>query len=225
MKKNVKRLFALLFLVTLSTHINAQNKVEPVKISSIPFPLTWENTPLDYKVEGTGISITAGEKTDIYTFIDGSYYTNNVPKLLFKADSNFIFSAKITPLFDSVYDGGAIILYSDAENWAKLLLEKQDEKTFGLGASVVKNKKTDDSYHPINSKEIYVKVAKSGKIFCFYSSIDGKAWNLVRTFSIDKTDSMKIGFYAQSPNGKSCKVNFTDIKYRGEAFKNFFTGE
>lgn len=202
----------------------AVKAAEEVKLPSIPFTLHWENSPQSFKVTKEGISITADQKTDIYTFVDGNYYTNNVPKLLFKPDSNFIFSAKVSPAFDSVYDGGAIILYSDSSNWAKLLLEKQDKKTIGLGASVIKNKKTDDSYHPINSNEIYIKVAKADKVFCFYSSTDGKSWKLLRTFAFENP-GFRIGFYAQSPKGKSCTVNFKDIKYKGVGFTNFFTGE
>jgi uncharacterized protein len=119
--------------------------LDSVLLESVPFPFFWIQEPKDFKVlSGNEMTITAAKGTDIYTFVDGNYYINSAPKLLFTPDSNFIFSAKITPSFDGVYDGGAILLYSDSLNWAKLLFEKLDENSFIIGSSVISDKKTDD---------------------------------------------------------------------------------
>jgi len=211
--------------VFLSLSLFAQ-ATKPVKLPSIPREMNWENKPLNYKVSGNAISITAGKETDIYGDLDGTYYVNNVPRLLFTPDSNFIFSAKVSLAFNTVYDGGAIILYSDSSTWAKLLFELNDGNIIGVGSSLVRDKLGDDSYHvALNAKQVFLKAVRSGKTFCFYYSLDGKKWSLLRTFTYPNPENLKIGFYAQSPKGNSSTVNFSEIKYRPEKFKDFLTGE
>lgn len=206
---------------------NSHTPNDSIKLKAIPLPLFWIHNPKDYKIlSDDAVSITAGNGTDLYTFVDGTYYTNNAPKLLFTPDTNFIFSARIKPAFNSIYDGGAIILYSDSLNWAKVLFEQLNEDTWGIGSSVVSDKRTDDSYHiHTYHKQVWVKLAKSGDIFNFYHSSDGKQWALVRTFHYDNPEKIKIGFYAQSPKGTECTVEFSDIRYKGVGFTDFFTGE
>jgi regulation of enolase protein 1 (concanavalin A-like superfamily) len=197
-----------------------------VKIAGIPFPLSWDEKPVTHSVSGNAVTIKAGKETDFYCFADGNYYIHNAPKLIFKPDQNFIFSAKITPDFKSKYDGGAILVFTDTLNWAKVLFEKNSDGSNGLGVSFVNNKKGDDSYHlDVAGNNVYAKVVRAGGIFCFYYSLDGKAWKLLRTFPYQPSDNLRIGFYAQSPTGESCTVQFSEIKYRPEAFKDFFTGE
>lgn len=200
---------------------------DSVYLDAIPSALFWIDEPLTSQIKGKdAISIKAAKGTDLYTFVDGSYYINNAPKLLFAPDSNFVFSAKITPEFSGIYDGGAILIYTDSLNWAKLLFEKLDENTLIIGSSVISNKKTDDSYHlSTKEKALWLKVGKSGKIFNFYHSFDGQTWHLTRTFHYNSTKTLKLGFYAQSPKGPSCTVHFSDIRYKGEGFADFFTGE
>ena len=212
-------------LACVMAHAKAQPS-ESIKVPGIPKNVTWDIKPRSYKILPTGIEITAGRETDFYCFADGSYYVNTAPKLLFTPDTDFIFSAKLKPDFKSLYDGGAILVYSDTLNWAKLLFEKHDDGTYGLGASFVSEKRGDDSYHvTANGNEVYVKVAKSGNIFCFYYALDGKNWKLLRTIPYHKLVNMRIGFYAQSPKGESCTVAFEDIQYKAQKFTNFFTGE
>lgn len=204
----------------------AQSGSNSPAIAAIPFTLSWDKLPVNFKMEANSITFTAGKETDLYSFVDGNYYVNTAPKILFTPDSNFIFSGKIKPDFKNLYDGGAILLYSDEENWAKLLFEKNDDGSLGLGSSLVENRLGDDSYHialPVN--EVYVKLARSGDIFNFYYAPDGKNWKLLRTFPYHQFNNLRIGFYAQSPKGESCTVEFSDIQYRGEKFKDYFTGE
>jgi len=222
----MRKQLLILLLPLISVSCFSQSEKKEPKIAAIPFPLSWDMAPVSYKSTDNSITITAGKETDFYCFVDGNYYVNTAPKILFTPDSNFVLSAKIKPAFKSLYDGGAILLYSDDSNWAKLLFERHDDGTFGLGSSFVNERRGDDSYHPIvPSGEIYVRLARSGSIFNFYYSIDGKVWKLLRTFPYKKLANLRIGFYAQSPKGESCTVEFSDIRYKGEKFKDYFTGE
>jgi uncharacterized protein len=218
----MKTILALLCSLMFVSCI-AQEK--EVSIKSIPFKLLWDKKPLKFVAGQNNITITAGKETDLYCFVDGNYYANTAPKLLFTPDSNFVLTVKIIPDFKSVYDGGAILIYSDDSNWAKLLFEMNEDKTLALGSSLVKNRRGDDNYHTIIEKnEVFVRVARNEKVFNFYYSKDGSKWNLLRTFPYEKFENLKIGFYAQSPKGESCSVRFNEITYKGEKYKDYFTG-
>ena len=116
----------------------------PVK--AIPYPYTLLENPKEFKVlSDNAIVMTAGKETDLHNPANGSYFRHNAPKFLFTPDANFVFSARVKPSFENQYDGGAILLYSDSENWAKVLLQYIDNKPI-LGISVVKDKITDDAY-------------------------------------------------------------------------------
>ncbi|WP_411273039.1 DUF1349 domain-containing protein [Daejeonella sp.] len=160
--------------------------------------------------------MTAGEKTDLHNPASGTAFFNNAPKFLFTPDNDFDFSAKVKPDFEGRYDGGAILIYSDRDNWAKILFQNTGDKLL-LGNSVVKNKVTDDSYFNIpQNREVYLRVRKVGRVFTFLTSQDGKQWDVVRDFVYHKTDNMMIGFYSQSPIGTDCEVEYSEIKYTGK---------
>lgn len=181
----------------------------------------------DIKVRSaSSFTMKAAKATDLYCFVDGSFYVHRVPMLLFRPDSAFIFSARIRPQFNALYDGAAIILYTDSSNWAKLLLEKTEGGGVTIGSSVVRNRVTDDNYHrSVAAGELYLKAVRAGKVYCFYCSVDGKKWELLRTFTIADTDDLRIGFYAQSPKGEGLTVEVSDLRYKPAPFKDFFTGE
>jgi regulation of enolase protein 1 (concanavalin A-like superfamily) len=221
----MRKLFIILF-TSAFFNLSAQTDAG-LQINAISKPLSWDVKPLEYKTTANSITIKAGKETDLYSFVDASYYVNNAPKMLFTPDSGFVFSAKIKPAFKSLYDGGAILVYSDEGNWAKALFEQHNDGSFGLGVSLVEEKRGDDSYHAVKleANEVSVKVARSGNVFCFYYATDGKTWKLLRTFPYRKFENMRIGFYAQSPKGENCTVEFLDIRYKGQKFTDFVTGE
>lgn len=199
---------------------------EPIHLAAIPFPLSWEQNPQAFKLTSTGIIMDSGKATDLYTSVDGSKSTNNVPKLLFKPDSNFIFTTKVKPVFQKAYDGGAIIVYHDAENWGKLLFEQNVDGTLGIWTTVSTDNSGDDNFNGfIPAKEVFLKIAKVDKAFCFYYSLDGEKWVVLRAFPIRKSDDIRIGFSSQSPLGSNCQVEFSDITYRAKKFKDFYSGE
>jgi regulation of enolase protein 1 (concanavalin A-like superfamily) len=88
-------------------------------MDAIPHPLKWENKPLEFLVEKNKVILTAGEKTDMFRDPNVTYNTDNAPKLLFKADSDFVLTASIEHGFENKWDGGAIVLKQDSLNWIK----------------------------------------------------------------------------------------------------------
>ena len=217
----------LLPVAALCLTASAVSANDSVYIKAIPHTTRWLVKPDAFHVDGNNaFTMTAGKGTDLYSFVDGSFYVHKVPKLLFTPDKDFIFSARLQADFKKEYDGGAILIYSDSSNWAKVLVEKMDDGSVMVGSSVVDNRITDDSYHRVlPGGDVYLKLARSGKIYCFYYSTDGRTWMLLRTFAYPKPQQLRIGFYAQSPKGEGLSMRVSDIRYTGTAFKNFFTGE
>jgi regulation of enolase protein 1 (concanavalin A-like superfamily) len=218
------KIAALFALILISSVTRASDSL---RLKSIPHPLSWNAPPEHLHIRSANsFTMKAAKGTDLYCFVDGSYYVHQVPLLLFKPDSAFIFSAKVKPQFKKFYDGSAIILYTDSSSWAKLLLEKMEDGSVAIGSSIVRNRVTDDNYHrTIPGNEVYLKAVRAGKVYCFYYSTDGKAWNLLRTFSLENPENLRIGFYAQSPKGEGLTVEVSDLRYTAAPFKNFFTGE
>src|SRR6185312_1276940 len=112
-----KSIFILFSGCFFSYMAAAQNKA--VRLPAIPFPLSWENKPLNYSVKGTVLTIRAGAKTDMFRDPNVTYNTDNAPKLLFTADNDFVLTARIEHPFNNKWDGGAIVLKADALHWIK----------------------------------------------------------------------------------------------------------
>lgn len=211
----MKYCFCICLFLLLVSNASGQNKVlDSVTVKTIPSRCFLLDDVKSFKVlSNNSLLLEAAKETDLHVPADGSYNRHNAPKILFKPGSDFEFSAHIIPSFQEKYDGGALLIYTDEQNWAKILIQYTGSK-YLLGMSVVRNKITDDSYFNIsNQKHIFLKVAKNANVFRFYSSLDGKAWELTREFKYDHPENFKVGFYSQSPVGSGCKIEYTDINY------------
>ena len=209
-------MFRLLILLLIPALLKAQAPEKAGSIKAMP-PFVVIDKVKDIQIlSDSALVLTAGEKTDLHNPASGTAFFNNAPKLLFTPHKDFDFSAKVKPDFDGRYDGGAVLIYSDSDNWAKILFQFTGDKLI-LGNSVVKNKITDDSYFNIpQNREIYLRVRKVGRVFTFLTSQDGKKWDVVRDFVYHKMEGMRIGFYAQSPIGEDCRVTYSEINYVGK---------
>ena len=197
----------------------------PDKLVTIPHPLFWENKPLSCKIANNDLTITAGEKTDMFRDPNVTYNTDNAPKLLFKADDDFVLSAAIEHSFACKWDGGAIIIKSDSLNWVKFCFEKDCTGARRVVSVVTKNFSDDCNSGEINSNKVFYKIAKAGNVVTLYYSTEGTTWFLVRHLQFDAKPGFKVGFLAQSPTGPKCEVKFSQIKYEKKKIKDPYTGE
>jgi regulation of enolase protein 1 (concanavalin A-like superfamily) len=225
MKKSslYKTLFILFLSYFFSHAALSQNK--PVQITGIPFPLSWENKPVNYSLKGQVLTIEAGAKTDMFRDPNVTYNTDNAPKLLFTADNDFVFTARIEHDFASKWDGGAIVLKTDALHWVKFCFEK-DYTGIHRVVSVVTNDISDDCNSvPLTQNYVYYKIAKADNVVTLYFSAEGKKWFLIRHFQYNAKGPLKLGFLAQSPTGTHKLVRFSDITYQHKKIKDPYTGE
>jgi regulation of enolase protein 1 (concanavalin A-like superfamily) len=211
-------------LLTLAAPSFGQKK-DTLKIQAIPHQLKWENEPKAYFIGKSVVTIVAGEKTDMFRDPNVTYNTDNAPKLLFNADPDFVLTASIEHSFTSKWDGGAIVLMQDSLNWVKFCFEKDYTGARRVVSVVTKNISDDCNSVQINSNKVFYKVAKADNVITLYYSINGIKWFLVRHFQFDSTKALQVGFLAQSPTGKTCRVKFQNITYSARKIKDPYLGE
>lgn len=214
--------FALFLFLATPALLWAQ---DPVRIKEIPFPMTWENKPVSYVYAGGILSVEAGAKTDMFRDPQATYNTDNAPKLLFKADSNFVFIAAIEHPFSSKWDGGAIVIRSDSLHWVKFCYEKDYLGAHRVVSVVTRNISDDCNSVSFTSNKVYYKVAKSGQAITLYCSENKKDWLLVRHFQLNTAGPVKLGLLAQSPDGPGTTVLFSEIEYKAIKIKDPYAGE
>lgn len=194
-------------------------------IDTLPFPLASQLDQGAASVRNKALVLQAKKGTDLYANHDGTEVADKTPRVLFKPRGDFIFSAKVTASFKQPFDGGALIVYGDKTNWAKLLFEFSKTGKAGISSTVAKGV-GDDAHHGVREGEaVYLKIARSKNMFVFYTSPDGASWSMVRSFGMPAAATLKVGFSSQSPVGEQFSAQFSDIKFRNATFKDFWHGE
>ena len=198
---------------------------DSVRLSFLPRALFWENKPLDFQAGKEGMMIVAGEKTDMFRDPNVAYNTDNAPKLLFIADSNFVLTAAIHHDFLNKWDGGAIVLKADSLNWIKFCFEKDYTGQKRVVSVVTKGISDDCNSAAATANTIYYKIAKAGNVITLYYSANARNWFLIRHLQFDSTAPLKLGFLARSPTGERCRVTFSDIHYSTKKISDPYIGE
>ena len=224
----MKSIFSLLLSCIVFFHIHGKNAImtqDSIQINGIPKWLKWEIKPRKYIQDNKSITLFSGEKTDMFRDPNVTYNTDNAPKLLFKADSNFVFSAAIEHAFISKWDGGAIVLKADSLNWVKCCFEKDYTGARRIVTVVTKGISDDCNSVKLTKNKVYFKIAKAANVITIYYSETGSKWYLVRHFTFDSTKNLQVGLLAQSPTGKDCQVKFSNLKYQVKKIKDPYVGE
>lgn len=207
-------LFVIMGIISCVTHQKVRQPGGSWQLDSLPRALFLIDSAKGVTIlSANSLSIKAPRNTDLHNPASGAFRKNNAPKLLFQPAASFDMSVKVAPSFDSKYDGGALILWGDTANWAKILFQYTGTG-YVTGMSVVKQHNTDDSYYPAPpDRVIYLRIKKLKDVCTFYTSSDGQQWNVTRQFLYPFKKELAVGFYVQSPVGDSCEVIFSDIRY------------
>jgi uncharacterized protein len=195
----------------------------PVSIPGLPGTLNWQNTPSSWKFDNQKVlTISAGAKTDWFVDPFDGTVANNAPILLFMTDADYVFSARVTVLFASKWDAGALMLWGDDHHWAKLSYELSPDKVPTLVTVVTRGLSDDCNSKEIRGDSVYLRIAKSGKTYIFYFSTDGRNWQIARTFSLDTELPIRAGFEAQSPAGSGAVAKFAAVNYDPHRINNIY---
>lgn len=208
--------------------ISAPAMAAPVagRLNALPSALTLDN-PGMAEVSGDRLILTAPKGSDLYTAADGGHGTLTAPRVTFPAEGDFIFSAKMDAPFAANYDGPGLVLWNGDDYWAKLLFERIDEKHSVVSSSFA-TPVSDNSYHtrlPGDVHTVWLKIVRAGRSVYFYTSLDGKDWQILRDFAVDPAKPLQVGFLSQSPLGEQFTATFSDIRFESKTFKNYWQGE
>jgi regulation of enolase protein 1 (concanavalin A-like superfamily) len=186
------------------------------RLPAVPAMLEWRLEPVDWAAEeGGGLSIRAGEKTDLFTDPKDGAKTDAAPAALFTPpDIPFTLSARVQVGFAATYDAGVFHVRAGEDRWAKLCFEYSPQRE-PMVVSVVNHGVSDDCNSVVvRGETVFLRVAQSRTATAFHYSLDGIRWSFVRYFSLGSLTGLRVGFSSQSPTGEGCRAVFTEIRYR-----------
>ena len=196
-------------------------------ISSIPAELSWVNKHSGSFNDGEHlISITSGVETDWFIDPAGGQAKTNAPIALFvPPDPAFIFQARVTVGFAATYDAGVLFVFANDVQWAKLCFEFSPQKQPMIVSVVTREVSDDCNSVVVGNNSVYLRAYRNNDNFAFHYSLDGNYWHFVRYFRLGDSGRLQIGFSSQSPTGKGCKVDFSNILYKPGILPDLRNGE
>jgi regulation of enolase protein 1 (concanavalin A-like superfamily) len=217
-------LYVTLFAVLLVGAVLFGVQPSGISIKGIPAELQWKNVPESWKVDEQGLQIVAGKNTDWFVSpLDGKV-SSNAPLLLFKPDKDFVLSAKLTVELRRQWDAGFLMAYLNDSTWAKFALELSAYQEPTIVTVVTRGASDDCNSSVITGNSIYLQLGKIGRALAFYTSPDGRAWKLVRSFTLGEAESLRVGFASQSPLGEKGTASFSEIRYAATRISDLFKG-
>ena len=198
-----------------------------VKLSALPNVLTCNNEPKLLETNGVNtLSMAAGPQTDWFYDPAGRKHSSNAPVALFSPpDESCLLSAKVMVGFNSTFDAGVLFIYADDERWAKLCLEYAPTDKPMVVSVVTRGKSDDCNSVYIDDNSIYLRLYRQGDRLAFHYSEDGEYWHMVRHFTIEGLQNVRLGFSVQAPTGEGCQVEFSEINYRAGELSDIRNGE
>lgn len=197
-----------------------------VLIPGLPGPAgAWLNPPVAYEQSGDSLSIVAGPMTDLFTDPQGTAVKANPPIVLFPTDERFTLLAHVSVEFASTFDAGVLVLWADADHWAKLCFEFSPQGE-PMVVSVVNNRGVSDDCNSValDRRDVWLRVTRISPSFALHYSLDGTTWRMVRYFTLYKQEALRVGFSSQSPTGQGCRATFNQIRYAPVAVTEIRSG-
>jgi len=201
-------------------------------IPGLPFSLS-PSSGAAWKISETPATVTVSALPHSDIFIDpgaaaqlnGEPMLNAVTLLGIPPDGDFQFSARVTVEFASTYDAGVLLVWLDDRHWGKLCFEFSPTGEPMVVSVVTRGVSDDANAFVVDGRTVWLRVSRVSHAFAYHASLNGKAWRMVRFFSIDGTTGpAAIGFEAQSPTGEGCAVSFDDVRFRRERLGNLRDG-
>lgn len=158
-----------------------------------------------------GVTIAAGPGTDAFSPPDGGPAIDRLPGLRLPVpEGEWRVVARVAPAFRATFDAAALVVRSDAGAWAKLAYERSPDGR-GTAVSVVTRGTSDDANGPtFGLAALWLRVAYTGKVVAFHTSVDGVRWDLLRLFALPGR-VQAVDLIAQSPMGEGCSARIDGV--------------
>jgi len=209
-----------LLICLASAHAFAQ---KTPSIPGLPGPLTWQNAPRAWNIDSKNVlTISSNPKTDWFVDPFDGTVAKTAPILLFTPGPDYVLSVRVAVQFTTKWDAGALMLWGDDHHWAKLSYEFSPDQKPTLVTVVTRGLSDDCNSLSLTGDSVYLRIAKSGNTYVFYFAIDGKTWQILRTFSLDTELPIRAGFESQSPEGSGAIAKFSAITYDPHRISNIY---
>lgn len=193
-----------------------------MKQTSLPFALT----PVSgsrWITDFDSATTTALPQTDLFIRPGtrrkpGEDSEMNAPMLLgHQPDGDFQFSARVKAELASTFDAGALVIWVDDRNWAKLCFEYSPSGERTVVSVVTRDVSDDANSFAVDEDHVWLRISRLGNVLAFHASFNSKKWMLVRVFELAASlSSAAVGFVAQCPMGDGCRVDFDQLSFTGE---------
>ncbi len=188
---------------------------------ALPFPVTASHEEVWTAVDGvSSVTARALPRSDFYLNPGGSdsgdaeSLMNAATLLGVPPAGDFQLSARVGVEFRSQFDAGVLMVWADAEHWAKFCFEHSPAGERMVVSVVTKGVSDDANAFTVPASEVWLRVSRLDRVYAFHASTDGREWRLVRVFSLgDGVVGHQVGFEVQSPTGDGCTVRFDDVGF------------
>jgi uncharacterized protein len=126
--------------------------------------------------------------------------------------------------FAVTYDAGTIQVRFANDIWGKLCFEYSPQGEPMIVSVVARGVSDDCNSESVNTDTVWLRIAQTERTTAFHFSLDGKRWNFVRYFSLGAHFELRAGFSSQSPTGKGCRAEFSEISYRPGTLSDLRSG-
>ncbi|MFE2726946.1 DUF1349 domain-containing protein [Kitasatospora sp. NPDC059327] len=198
-------------------------------MSSVELPgmtLEWAQPPADWTYRDGALTVVAGAGTDIFTPPLGGDPRTDAPRALTvePVQGDWQFGARLRVGFRDSWDAGALLVWSDAEHWAKVNFEYAPDGHPAVFSVVTRGRSDDAVGGRVDDEHLWLRISRIDGAFAFHASSDGKRWSLVRQFDLDGSRPVRVGIEAQSPVGQGCEVVFDEIAFTPERLADLLDG-
>lgn len=186
----------------LADHIKQLEQLKKLREKTMKFDnLKWMKESTFEKTE-QGIAVYAPASSDYFVDAQTDEVINTAPFLYEEVCGDFVLKAKVHHDFISTYDACVLLALDNEALWAKACFEFSDLGTHSI-VSVMTNKKSDDANNvSIEGNEVWLQLARKGNMFAIHYSLDGQTFKMARLTYLPMSETIKVGFEAQSPMGE-----------------------
>ncbi len=162
------------------------------------------------------LSLVAPGGTDLFRNPDGQAVADTAPRRLVEITGEFTLSADAHVAGREAYDSGALLVWADDGNWAKLEIERFPNGSFAVVSVVTRDVSDTAVGWTLPRPSAHLVIARRADEITFAVGRDPA--RLVRHFGLGPTpDRLLVGLLAQSPLGTGCTATFRDVHLRPSA--------
>ncbi|MDQ7993368.1 MAG: DUF1349 domain-containing protein [Propionicimonas sp.] len=169
----------------------------------------WSTPPVDSRVEGTDLVVTAAEGSDAWRVTSYGFVHDNEHALLAPLPAGAAVEVEFDVTMSAEFDQAGLFLRASDTLWTKAGIEYADG-LLNLGA-VVTDERSDWSSAPVpewSGRRATVRASRTGDAVTIRAGVDDEPLRFVRLFPLDPTVELEAGPYVCAPTRAGLTVRF-----------------